>query len=175
MFLAAADPQEPEMQTTSSDVALLLSRIAFAALFVPAGLRKLMDLASFTASLQKQGVPYADVLAPVGAGIEFIGGIALAIGFQTRLAAVLLLLFTIIATLIAHRFWEFEGQARQMQQGQFFKNVAILGGFLALCVAGSGRYTVGRLWRRDREAGVPHGGDVRQSLDFSHPDARKRP
>jgi putative oxidoreductase len=162
------------MQRTASDLALLLARITMAALFIPGGLRKLMDLASFTASLQKQGVPYADVLAPIGAGVEFLGGIAVLIGFQTSLAAALLTVFTIIATAIAHRFWEFEGAARQMQQGQFFKNLAIIGGFLALCVAGGGRYTVGRLWRRDREAGAPHEGDVRSSLDFSHPDARKR-
>jgi putative oxidoreductase len=143
------------MQSTASDLALLLGRIAFSALFIPAGLRKLMDLASFTAGLQKQGLPYADVLAPLGAGIEVLGGIAVLIGFQTRLAAVLLILFTITATLIAHRFWEFEGSARQMQQGQFFKNVAIVGGFLALWVSGGGRYALDHFWRRDRPRGQP--------------------
>ena len=143
------------MQRTASDLALLLGRIALSALFIPAGLRKLTDLASFTASLQKQGVPFAEVLAPLGAGVEFLGGIALLIGFQTRLAAGLLILFTVIATLIAHRFWEFEGAARQMQQGQFFKNLAIVGGFLALCVSGGGRYALDWVWRRDRPRGQP--------------------
>jgi putative oxidoreductase len=137
------------MTRTSSDIALLLGRIALAALFIPGGLRKLTDLAAFTASLQKQGVPFAEVLAPLGAGVEFLGGVAVLIGFQTRVAAVPLILFTIIATLIAHRFWDFEGAARQMQQGQFFKNLAIVGGFLALCVSGGGRYALDRLWHRD--------------------------
>ena len=137
------------MQRTSSDLALLLARITLAALFIPGGLRKLMDLGAFTASLQKQGVPFADVLAPIGAGVEFLGGIAVLIGFQTGLAALLLIVFTIIATLIAHRFWEFQGAARQMQQTQFFKNLAIIGGFLALSVSGAGRYALDRLWQRD--------------------------
>ena len=109
-----------------------------------------MDLGAFTASLQKQGVPYAEILAPIGAGVEFLGGVAVLIGFQTSLAALLLVVFTIIATLIAHRFWDFEGQARQMQQGQFFKNLAIVGGFLALSVAGGGRHAIDRPWRRER-------------------------
>jgi putative oxidoreductase len=135
------------MQRTASDLALLLGRIALAALFIPGGFSKLTNLAGFTAMLQKQGVPYADVLGPLGAGVEFLGGIAVLIGFQTRLAAMLLILFTIIATMIAHRFWEFEGAARQMQQGQFFKNLAILGGFLALWVSGGGRYSIDGLWR----------------------------
>jgi putative oxidoreductase len=137
------------MQRTSSDLALLVARITLAALFIPGGLRKLMDLGSFTASLQKQGVPFADILAPIGAWVEFLGGIAVLIGFQTGLAALLLIVFTIIATLIAHRFWEFEGTARQMQQGQFFKNLAIIGGFLALSVSGGGRYALDRLLHRD--------------------------
>jgi putative oxidoreductase len=137
------------MQRTASDLALLLGRIALSALFIPGGLRKLMDLGAFTASLQKQGVPFADILAPLGAGIEFLGGIAVLVGFQARFATLLLIVFTIIATLIAHRFWEFQGAARQMQQTNFFKNLAIIGGFLALWVSGPGRYALDRLWHRD--------------------------
>ena len=143
------------MQRTSSDLALLLARITLAALFIPGGLRKLMDLAGFTAMLQKQGVPFADILAPIGAGVEFLGGIAVLIGFQTGLAALLLIAFTIIATLIAHRFWEFQGTARQMQQTNFFKNLAIIGGFLALWVSGPGRYALDRLMHRDARANRP--------------------
>jgi putative oxidoreductase len=140
-----------------SDIPLLLARAAFAALFVPAGLRKLMDLSSFAASLVKRGVPYADVLAPIGAGVEFIAGVAVLVGFQTRLATVALIVFTIIATLIGHRFWEFEGQARQMQQSHFFKNVAIIGGLFALWVSGGGRYAIDWFWgpRAEPRATVP--------------------
>jgi putative oxidoreductase len=118
-----------QMQKTSSDLALLVARIALSALFIPGGLRKLMDLAAFTAGLHKQGVPFADVLAPVGAGVEFFGGIAVLVGFQLRIATLLMILFTIIASFIAHRFWELEGPARQMQQTNFFKNLAIIGGW----------------------------------------------
>jgi putative oxidoreductase len=139
-----------QMQRTSSDLALLIARIAMSALFIPGGLRKLMDLGAFAAMLHKQGVPGADLLAPIGAGVEFFGGIAVLVGFQLRMATLLMILFTIIASLISHRFWEFEGPARQMQQTQFFKNVAIIGGFFALWAAGAGRYAIDRLWHRER-------------------------
>jgi putative oxidoreductase len=137
-------------QKTSSDLALLVARIAMSALFIPGGLRKLTDLAAFTATLHKQSVPLADVLAPIGACVEFFGGIAVLVGFQLRVATLLMILFTIIASFIAHRFWEFEGPARQMQQTNFFKNLAIIGGFFALWAAGAGGYAVDRLWHRDR-------------------------
>ena len=48
----------------------------------PRGLRKLTDLAAFAATLKKQGVPLADVLAPIGAAVEFFGGIAVLVGVQ---------------------------------------------------------------------------------------------
>jgi len=139
-----------QMQKTSSDPALLVARIAMAALFIPGGLRHLMDLGAFAAMLHKQGVPGADVLAPIGACVEFFGSIAVLVGFQLRIATLLLILFTIIASFIAHRFWEFEGAARQMQQTNFFKNLAIIGGFCALWSAGAGHYAVDRLWHRER-------------------------
>ena len=138
------------MQRTSSDLALLVARIAMAALFIPGGLRKLMDLGAFAAMLHKQGVPFADVLAPVGACVEFLGGLAVLVGFQLRIATLLLILFTIIASFIAHRFWEFEGAARQTQQTQFFKNLATIGGFFALWAAGAGRYAIDRWLHRER-------------------------
>ena len=139
-----------QMQKTSSDLALLVARIAMSALFVPGGLGKLMDLGAFAAMLHKQGVPAADVLAPIGACVEFFGGIAVLVGLQLRIATLLLILFTIIASFIAHRFWELEAPARQMQQTQFFKNLAIIGGFFALWAAGAGRFALDRWLHRER-------------------------
>ena len=64
---------------------------------------------------------------------------------------VLLLVFTVLATLIAHRFWEYApGAAHEMQRISFFKNVAIVGGFVFLAAHGGGRYCLEQLWRRDR-------------------------
>ena len=150
-----------QMQKTSSDTALLVARIAMSVLFIPGGLRKLMDLAAFTASLHKQGVPLADVLAPIGACVEFFGGLAVLVGFQLRIATLLMIVFTIIASLIAHRFWEFEGAARQMQQTNFFKNLAIIGGFFALWAAGAGRYAIDSLWQRERFVAERRAGERR--------------
>ncbi len=134
-----------------NDLALLVGRVAFAALFVPSGLQKLLDLQAFMYNIDGRGVPFAPVLAPLGAGLEFLGGLALLLGVQVRLASVLLLLFTAVATLIAHRFWEYApGAAHNLQQTNFFKNVAIVGGFVFLAAHGGGRYCIERFWRHDR-------------------------
>jgi len=131
----------------ADDALLLLGRIFIAWIFIPSGLRKLMNIERFAASLTERGVPMAELMAWVGGGVEFIGGLAVLLGVHVRFAAVLMILFTLAAALIAHRFWEFEMPARQMQQSQFFKNLAIVGGYIFLIVSGGGRYCLDRLWR----------------------------
>lgn len=136
---------------TVNDLALLIGRVAFASLFLPSGLSKAINVQAFIYSIDGRGVPFAPVLAPLGAAVEFLGGLALLLGVQVRVASVLLLVFTVLATLIAHRFWEFApGAARQIQQISFFKNVAIVGGFVFLAAHGGGRYCLEQLWQRER-------------------------
>jgi putative oxidoreductase len=134
-----------------NDLALLVGRVAFAALFLPSGFSKLMNLQAFMYNVDGRGVPFAPLMAPLGAAVEFLGGLALLLGVQVRFASVMLLLFTAAATLIAHRFWEYSpGAARQMQQINFFKTVAIVGGFVFLAAHGGGRYCIEQFWRRER-------------------------
>jgi putative oxidoreductase len=134
---------------SSRDWLLLLGRILLGGIFVLSGYGKLMGLSAFAASLEQKGVPFASVMALIGAPVEFFGGLAIVLGIETRYAAALMVGFVIVATLISHRFWEYQDAARQMQQTQFVKNVAIIGGFVVLFVQGGGRFTLARLWRRD--------------------------
>jgi putative oxidoreductase len=131
------------------DSLLLLARILLGGIFVVSGYGKLMGLSAFAASLAQKGVPFAPTMALIGAPVEFFGGLAIVLGIETRYAAALMVAFVIVATLISHRFWELQGAARQMQQTQFSKNIAIIGGFVLLFAAGGGRLAVTRLWRRD--------------------------
>jgi putative oxidoreductase len=152
---------------TVNDLALLLGRVAIAALYLPSGFSKLTNLDAFINQMDGRGVPFAPVLAPLGAVIEFLGGLALLAGVQVRLASLALLIFTIVATLIAHRFWEYQGAALRLQQTNFFKNVAIAGGFVFLIAHGGGRWCLEQLWRRERRL-KPAG---RRATDRSQPFA----
>jgi putative oxidoreductase len=127
----------------------LLGRILLGGIFVLSGYGKLMGVAAFAATLERRGVPFASTLAVIGACVEFFGGLAVVLGIEVRSAALLMIGFVIVATLISHRFWELHDATRQAQATQFSKNVAIIGGFVLLHAAGGGRYAVERLWRRD--------------------------
>jgi len=100
---------------TAANVLWLVARCLIGGLFVQGGGVKLMALDAFAASLAKNGVPMADIAAAIGAAVEFGGGLAIVVGLQTRYAAPLMVAFTIIATLISHRFWEFADAARRQQ------------------------------------------------------------
>jgi putative oxidoreductase len=79
--------------------------------------------------------------------VEFVVGVLIVTGFKTRCASLLMILFVIVATGISHRFWEFADAARRAQESQFFKNLAIIGGFVLLFVTGPARYSVDTLLR----------------------------
>jgi putative oxidoreductase len=125
------------------DTVLLLSRIAIAAIFLPSGFQKLTHLSSFAGMLTQHGVPAAELLAPIGACVEFFGALLILTGTRLRWAALAMAVFTLTAALISHRFWELADATRANQQIHFMKNIAIIGGFLGLFVAGAGAYSVG--------------------------------
>jgi putative oxidoreductase len=130
------------------DLALLAGRILIGVLFAQSGFGKIFDIAGFASGLQ--GLPFPFALAALGAVVEFFGGLAIILGAWTRLAALALVAFTIVATLIAHRYWAMPEEAQRMQQIQFMKNLAIIGGLLAFAGVGGGRFGVDGLLRRRR-------------------------
>lgn len=133
----------------NEDLILLLGRLALGVIFVKSGLQKLLALGAFAASLAGRGVPQSSFWAVVGATVEFVGGILIITGLKTRHASLLLILFVIVATGISHRYWEFaDAAARRAQESQFFKNLSIIGGFLLLFAAGSGRFGLDAVLRR---------------------------
>ena len=128
---------------TGHDAVLPAARVAMAAIFLPSGFQKLTHFGGFAASLAQHGVPGAALLAPIGALVEFFGALLILTGTRLRWAALLMALFTLTAALISHRFWELADAAQRANQHiHFMKNIAIVGGFLSLFVAGPGAYSV---------------------------------
>jgi putative oxidoreductase len=65
------------------------------------------------------------------------------IGWQTRLVALLLAIFCAVAAYFFHDFWhQPPGPQHVNNMIHFMKNLSMIGGFLMLCAAGSGRYSL---------------------------------
>lgn len=121
-----------------------VGRVALVALFIMSGFDKLMNPSGLAGMLAGKGFPMATALAYAAGLVEVVGGVLVAIGWQTRLAAFALAAFTVIASLIAHQYWTMTGPARYANYLQFWKNVAMIGGLMMLMAAGAGRYSVDR-------------------------------
>ena len=109
----------------------LVGRILLGHIFLLAGLNKIAGYAATQGYMESMGVPGA--LLPLVILLEVGGGLAVILGWQTRLAAYALALFTVVAAVIFH-----SNLADQMQMIMFMKNFAITGGLLILAVNGAG-------------------------------------
>jgi putative oxidoreductase len=124
------------------DLVYALGRVAVAPLFILSGFGKLTNIAGTAQAIAGKGLPYAQIFA-VGSGLlELIAGILIVLGLKTRWCALLLAIFTAVATYYFHNFWDLDGAARNAQQIQALKNLAALGALLMLAAAGPGRFAV---------------------------------
>ena len=122
---------------SNSSTTILIGRILLAAIFLLSGFGKLTAISGTAGYFGAMGLPVPTVTAIVVGLIELLGGIAILVGFQTRIAAWVLAIFTIATALVAHTGW-----ADQNQMIHFLKNVAITGGFLLLASSGPGAYSI---------------------------------
>ena len=120
----------------------LLGRILIALIFVLSGWGKITGFAGTAGMIASKGLPMPEVLAGIAAAIEFLGGIALMVGFRARWAALLFAIFLIVISPIFHNFWAMEGAQRMANQINFMKNVSILGAMLMVIAFGPGRYSI---------------------------------
>jgi putative oxidoreductase len=84
------------------------------------------------------GVLSPTIIAYLVAAIDLFGGILILIGYQTRWASIVLIVFVILTLIFAHNFWTMDGPARAANQAHFYKNLAIIGALLFLINAGPG-------------------------------------
>jgi putative oxidoreductase len=124
------------------DALLLIARILMTLLFIQFGAEKLADFSATAASFAGLGLPFPTLAACVAVVVELGFGLAIALGFLTRPLALVLGVYTVVTGLIAHRYWSMSGAAQMEAEINFYKNVAIAGGFLLLYLTGAGQYSV---------------------------------
>lgn len=129
------------------DFLLLVARVLIGAIYIQSGWRKLMDIPAFVKTMPRRDLP--EILGYIAPPVEFLGGIAIVLGLATRYAALVILIFTIIASFSSHRYWTFADPAQYSgQHTQFWKNVTMKGALVLLFVTAGGRWSLDALLRR---------------------------
>src|SRR6266481_7430328 len=130
------------------DFGALIGRILLALIFVLSGFQKITNASGTIAMMGAHGVPVPPVAFGLTVLIEFGGGLLLILGYQTRWAALLMLLWFIPVTVMFHvagyqqAAQQHDAMAALTQQIMVLKNVSMLGGLLLLASLGPGGLSI---------------------------------
>jgi len=113
----------------------VLGRIFLSTLFLIEGTNKIFNYEETIQYMENFGVPeYLTIPAII---LEILFPLLLIIGYQTKIAALVMMIFTIVVAIIFHTNFD-----DQMQFITFFKDIAIAGGFIIIFVNGAGKFSV---------------------------------
>ena len=113
----------------------VLGRIFLSTLFLIEGTNKIFNYEETIQYMENFGVPgYLAIPAII---LEILFPLLLIIGYQTKIAALVMMIFTIVVAIIFHTNFD-----DHMQFITFFKDIAIAGGFIIIFVNGAGKFSV---------------------------------
>ena len=113
----------------------VLGRIFLSTIFLIEGINKIFNYESTIEYMENFNVP--EYLAIPAIIVEILFPLLLIVGYQTKISALVLAIFTLATALIFHTDF-----TNQMQLISFLKNFAIAGGFLIIFVNGAGKYSI---------------------------------
>jgi putative oxidoreductase len=113
-----------------SQFLLGFGRVLVGGVFAIGGIHHFFILQPLTSALAARGVPFARLALIVGSVFQLVAGLLMMLGLYVAPAALGLVLFTIVASILMLNFWDLEGPARDGARNGFQANVAIIGGLL---------------------------------------------
>jgi putative oxidoreductase len=123
----------------------LFGRIGLSLIFIISGWGKIAAYAGTQQYMESAGLPGG--LLPLVIALELGGGLAILGGVFTRWIALAMAAFSLASAALFHAHF---GDAAQAMN--FWKNVAMAGGFLMLAAHGAGTLSLDHLWNKRRNA-----------------------
>ena len=126
------------IEETMTSWLLLAGRIALASVFLVSGIHKGVWYQKAVEEFKIDRIPLIGLALPVTIVLHLLGSMCLILGYQTQIAALILAVFTVAATLKVHAFWRLP-EAEQLGRSRVANaNLAIVGGLLVLAATGPG-------------------------------------
>ena len=129
-------------EAANLDLYLLIARVLLVVIFPISGWAKFSNVSGTVTMLTNLGTPMPGIAVWLAIGFELILPALVVVGLFTRWAALGLIIYTACTIILAHRFWEFSGQAQFGQTMSFFKNIAVMVGLGFIMQFGPGRYAL---------------------------------
>ena len=116
-------------------IADILGRIFLSTIFLIEGIRKLFFREQTIEFMEDYGVP--GILFIPSVIVEILFPLLIIIGYKTKLASLVMILFILTVTIIFHTDF-----SNEIQLIAFLKNIAIAGGFLIIFARSTGKYSI---------------------------------
>jgi len=112
----------------------LAGRVIVGAYYIYGGLHHFTSLNGMSGYTRTKGVPLPTLAVAVAGVLLLVGGVTVILGWYPRLGVAALVLFFIGVTPVMHNFWAVAIDQRAAQQGNFLKNMALLGSALMFLI-----------------------------------------
>ena len=116
-------------------IADILGRIFLSTIFIIEGLRKLFFQEQTIEFMEAYGIP--GILFFPSVIFEILFPLLIIVGYKTKVASLVMILFIFTVTIIFHTNF-----SNEMQLIAFLKNIAIAGGFLIIFARSTGKYSI---------------------------------
>lgn len=137
MHSVLPQPSSSAAASALKDAVPVVGRVLLASLFLISGIGKIGAPAMTIGYIQSVGLPFPEIAYGMALLVEIVGSLALILGFQTRLVALGMAVFSIATALTFHN-----NLADMNQFIHFFKNITIAGGLLQVVAFGAGRFSL---------------------------------
>ena len=120
----------------------LIGRVLIVVLFLPFGYGAITNFAGTVKYIGSAGLPMPEVVGVIAIFVEVVLGLMLLVGYQTRWAALGILLYTLAAAFVFHAYWDVPAAQMVAQKTNFLKNMAIAGGLFGILAWGPGAWSL---------------------------------
>lgn len=110
----------------------VIAQVMIAILFIGTGIINAgWRQANIIPRMAQLGTPFPKLSLYIGFAMQFAGGFMILADWNARIGAIVLIVFTLLAAAIFHRFWQMGDPYRYDTHRQFlFNNCAVIGGLL---------------------------------------------
>lgn len=124
------------MPTDLPSTLILLARLLLGGAFLVFGVRNIPNIGGLTAALTARGLPLPRIAAIIGVALQIVGGALTAIGPFAAWGGAGLIVFVVLATVLFHNFWDYEGADRAGHVTATIMNTGLAGAFLLVTAVG---------------------------------------
>jgi putative oxidoreductase len=128
--------------TGLQDKVLLAARLLATPLFIYSGIGKILAFGITASRLPGGEGGFGSFLAAGSIVVELGCSLAIILGVWSRCAALILIAFTIAASLMFHNFWASPAAQVTAQTVNFLKNLGLIGLFAMIATFGPGAYAL---------------------------------